>query len=59
MAKYQLETKPKAILEPIDPQPVDRGDGATTQRWRTQKGVVHVQLVYPGGRTEWYLVTEA
>jgi len=59
VAKWQLETKPKAVMEAIDPQPIPRGDGATTQRWRTQTGVIHVQLTFPSGRSEWYLQTEA
>lgn len=58
MPKWQIEAKPKAILEAVDPRPVPRADGATTQRWRTAKGVVHVQVVFPTGRIEWYQQTE-
>lgn len=55
MAQYQLEPKPKAEMTPVDPEPVDRGDGAKVQRWRTTNGAIHVQVIYPEGRLEWYL----
>lgn len=59
MPRYQLEPKPKAILHAVDPQPIPRGDGATTQRWKTDTGTVHIQVVFPGGRIEWYLLVQA
>jgi hypothetical protein len=58
MAKWQLESKPAAVLEKLDPAPIPRADGGSTQRWRTVNGVVHVQVVYPDHRIEWYLQKE-
>lgn len=55
MPQWQLEPKPKAELTPIDPVPLDRGDGAMVQRFKTSKGVVHVQVIYPTHAVEWYL----
>lgn len=59
MSRYQLEPKPKAVLDRVDEVPIPRSDGATTQRWRTKTGTIHVQVIYPGGRTEWYLLVQA
>lgn len=55
MAAWQLEPKPKAELTAVDPEPLDRGDGARVQRWKTDKGVIHAQVIYPNHRIEWYL----
>ncbi len=55
MAAWQLEPKPSAELTPVDPAPLDRGDGATVQRWQTARGVIHAQVIYPTHRIEWYL----
>lgn len=55
MAQWQLEPKPKAQLTAVDPEPLDRGDGARVQRWRTAQGVIHAQVIYPNHRIEWYL----
>lgn len=52
--KWQLEPKPAAVLTPVDPAPVDRGDGATVQRFKTSQGVIHAQVVYATHRIEWY-----
>ena len=59
MAQWQLESKPKAELTAVDQAPVARGDGATVQRWKTNTGVVHAQVVFPTGRVEWYLQVQA
>lgn len=59
MAQWQLESKPKAEMTAVDPRPIDRGDGATVQRWKTNTGVVHAQVVFPTGRVEWYLLVQA
>jgi hypothetical protein len=53
--QWQLEPKPKAELTAVDPEPIDRGDGARVQRWRTTQGVIHAQVIYPNHRIEWYL----
>jgi len=58
VAKWQLEAKPKAELDRVDEVPIPRTDGATTQRWRTKNGVIHVQVIFPNGRTEWWIQTE-
>lgn len=58
MARYLLEAKPKGVLEPIDPEPVVRLAGGFTQRWRTVNGKVHVQVIYPDFRIEWYQLVE-
>jgi len=39
----------------VDPEPLDRGDGAKVQRWKTAQGVIHAQVIYPNHRIEWYL----
>jgi hypothetical protein len=52
--RWQLESKPAAVLTPVDPEPVDRGDGAKVQRFKTAQGVIHAQVVYPEHRIEWY-----
>lgn len=59
MAQWQLEPKPKAEMTAVDPQPVDRGDGATVQRWQTVNGAIHAQVVFPTGRVDWYLQVKA
>jgi hypothetical protein len=59
MAQWQLEPKPKAVLVALDPIPLDRGDGATVQRWKTNTGVIHAQVVYTTGRVEWFLQVQA
>ena len=52
--KWQLEPKPAAVLEKVDPEPILRGDGATVQRFKTSQGVIHAQVVHPTHRIEWY-----
>lgn len=59
MAQWQLEPKPKAELAAVDPEPVDRGDGARVQRWRTTNGVIHAQVIHPDHRIEWFLQVKA
>lgn len=59
MAQWQLESKPKAQLFAVDPTPIDRGDGATVQRWRTANGVIHAQVIHPNGAIEWFLLVAA
>lgn len=59
MAQWQLESKPKAEMTAVDPMPIDRGDGATVQRWKTNTGVIHAQVVFQSGRVEWYLLVSA
>lgn len=59
MPRYQLEPKPKAVLLRVDEIPIPRGDGATTQRWRTETGTIHVQVVFPDHHIEWYLLVRA
>jgi hypothetical protein len=54
MQQWQLEPKPKAELTRVDPEPIDRGDGAKVQRWKTAAGVIHAQVIYPNHRIEWY-----
>ncbi|MBA0084828.1 MAG: hypothetical protein HRJ53_07525 [Acidobacteria bacterium Pan2503] len=58
MARWLLEAKPKGVLEPLDPTPVVRLAGGLTQRWRTVNGKVHVQVIYPDNRIEWYQLVE-
>jgi hypothetical protein len=55
MAQWQLEPKPKAQLTVVDPEPIDRGDGAKVQRWKTAAGVIHAQVIYENGRVDWFL----
>ncbi len=55
MQQWQLEPKPKAQLTAVDPEPIDRGDGAKVQRWKTAQGVIHAQVIYPNHRIEWYM----
>ncbi len=59
MTQWQLEPKPKAQLTVVDPEPIDRGDGAKVQRWKTAQGVIHAQVIYPNPRIEWYLQVKA
>lgn len=59
MAQWQLEPKPKAEMTAVDATPINRGDGATVQRWKTSNGVIHAQVVFPTGRVEWYLQVQA
>jgi len=59
VAAWQIEPKPKAELTPVDPEPVDRGDGARVQRWRTANGILHAQVTYPNHASEWYVQTKA
>ncbi len=59
MPQWQLEPKPKAQLTAVDPAPLDRGDGAKVQRWRTANGAIHAQVIYPNGRVEWFLQVKA
>lgn len=59
MAEWQLEPKPKAVLTPVDPEPLDRGDGIKVQRWRTDQGVIHAQVIHPNHAVEWYLQVKA
>jgi len=56
---WMLEPKPKAQLTAVDPEPIDRGDGAKVQRWKTAQGVIHAQVIYPNHRIEWYLQVKA
>lgn len=58
MAQWQLEPKPKAVLTAVDPKPVDRGDGAKVQRWKTDQGVIHAQVIHPNHAIEWYLLVK-
>jgi hypothetical protein len=57
--KWQIEAKPSAVMNRVDEEPIRRADGATTQRWMTRKGVIHIQVVYPNGRIEWWRQIEA
>jgi len=59
VAQWQLEPKPKAILTAVDPEPLDRGDGSRVQRWRTDQGVIHAQVIHQNGAIEWYLQVKA
>ena len=52
--RWQIEAKPKAVLTAVDPEPVDRGDGVKVQRWRTDKGMTHAQVIYPTGAIDWF-----
>lgn len=47
------------MMTAVDPEPVDRGDGAKVQRWQTANGSIHAQVVFPTGRIEWYLQVKA
>jgi hypothetical protein len=51
--KWITESKPAADLHAIDPDPLDRGDGTTVQRYTTDKGVVHARVVEPSGFVLW------
>lgn len=55
MPKWAVESKPSAMLEPVDLDPLDRGDGTTVQRFKTSQGVIHAKVVEPSGFTVWYV----
>lgn len=45
--------KPKAVLNPIDAEPVKRTDGCTYQRFVTRFGTTYAKVVEPNGFTLW------
>jgi len=52
-------TKPSAELTAIDPAPVQRGDGATWQRFKTPNGKIFAQVIHQSGLPIWFKLVSA
>jgi len=51
--RWIAEPKPSADLIEIDLAPVQRGDGATIQMFRTKYNVVHARVIEASGQVVW------
>ncbi len=53
MAKWVAAPKPTAMLEPVDPEPVNLEDGSTRQIFQTRFGKRFARIVEPSGFVLW------
>ncbi len=53
MPKWVAAPKPNAVLEPVDPEPVELEDGSRRQIFQTRFGKRFARIVEPNGFVLW------
>lgn len=54
MPRWEPVSKPKAVLTPVDPQPVPRDDGSTQQLYLTPFGKRYARVVTKDAVVHWF-----